>query len=122
MSAVLVGRGLELDAVLTFLDRALEGPRSLVLEGEAGIGKTTLWLEGLERARDVGFRVLRARPSQAETALPFAALADLIEPALADIVDEIPAAQGRALETALLRGEPVDAPADQLAVSLAVLP
>ena len=80
--------------MLTFLDRALEGPRSLVLEGEAGIGKTTLWLEGLERARDVGFRVLRARPSQAETALPFAALADLIEPALADIVDEIPAAQG----------------------------
>ena len=121
MAAVLVGRGLELDAVLTFLDRALEGPRSLVLEGEAGIGKTTLWLEGLERARDVGFRVLRARPSQAEAALPFAALADLIEPALADIVDEIPAAQGRALETALLRGEPVDAPADQLAVSLAVL-
>ena len=121
MAAVLVGRGLELDAVLTFLDRALEGPCSLVLEGEAGIGKTTLWLGGLERARDVGFRVLRARPSQAETALPFAALADLIEPALADIVDDIPAAQGRALETALLRGEPVDAPADQLAVSLAVL-
>jgi DNA-binding CsgD family transcriptional regulator len=119
--SVLVGRGLELDAVLAFLDRALAGPGALLLEGEAGIGKTTLWVEGLERARDMGFRVLRARPSQAEAALPFAAIADLMEPALADIVDQIPAPQGRALETALLRGEPVDAPADQLAVSLAVL-
>jgi predicted ATPase len=119
--SVLVGRGLELDAVLAFLDRALAGPGALVLEGEAGIGKTTLWLEGLERARDMGFRVLRARPSQAEAALPFAAIADLIEPALANIVDQISAAQGRALETALRQGEPADAPADQLAVSLAVL-
>ena len=38
-------------------------PAALLLEGEAGAGKTALWTAGLELAR--GCRVLRARPAAA---------------------------------------------------------
>ncbi len=52
-----------------FLDRPVEAPAGFVLEGEAGIGKSTLWLAGVEHARARGLaRALvatgggRARP------------------------------------------------------------
>ena len=42
------------------------GMAALVLEGEAGIGKSTLWLAGVEAARERGLRVLSARPAEVE--------------------------------------------------------
>ena len=39
----IVGRGVELAAVERFVDRATRSFAALVLEGEAGIGKTTIW-------------------------------------------------------------------------------
>jgi Cdc6-like AAA superfamily ATPase len=57
-----VGRDEELRSLHDLLDRPLAGEiPTLVLEGEAGIGKSTLWLEGVEVARSRGFRVLSAR-------------------------------------------------------------
>lgn len=50
-----------------------------MLGGEAGIGKTTLWEAGADLARELGLRVLVARPSGAEARLSFAALIDLFE-------------------------------------------
>ena len=48
----------ELRSVHAFLDRsAAAGMAALVLEGEAGIGKSTLWLAGVEAARERGLRV-----------------------------------------------------------------
>jgi DNA-binding NarL/FixJ family response regulator len=42
------------NAVADFLDSATAGPSGLVLEGEAGIGKTTLWLAAsVDRTRSV---------------------------------------------------------------------
>ena len=42
MAAVdIVGREVELASVHAFLERSAEGPVALVLEGEAGIGKST---------------------------------------------------------------------------------
>ena len=58
MAADIVGREVELAAIQAFLERPAEGPVALVLEGEAGIGKSTLWLTGVEAARERGFRVL----------------------------------------------------------------
>ncbi len=46
-----VGRTTETRAIVTFLDRAAISPSALFLEGEAGIGKTTVWLVALEHAR-----------------------------------------------------------------------
>jgi hypothetical protein len=61
------------------LNTAIDTPSALVVEGEAGIGKTTVWLEGLQRARQRGFTVLSARAANAQSVLAYAALADLLE-------------------------------------------
>lgn len=85
----IVGRDEELAAVSTFLDG--EFPAALVLAGEAGIGKTTVWRAGLEQARERGARVLVARPAESEARLSFAGLADLLEPVLDDALLALPA-------------------------------
>ena len=43
-----------------------QGPRALILAGDAGIGKSTLWQAGLDHARAAGLRVLTSRPAEAE--------------------------------------------------------
>ncbi len=97
----LVGRESELGAVETFLRS--ERPRALVIVGEPGIGKTTLWQAAVEQARARGARVLMARPTESESRLAFAGLADL----LADVPDELfatlPEPQRVGLDAALLR-------------------
>src|SRR5215216_2018841 len=51
MSAEMVGRDEELSSLCAVLDRTADGPAALVLEGEAGIGKSTLWRAGVDAAR-----------------------------------------------------------------------
>jgi hypothetical protein len=51
----------EFGVVENFLARARLGPAGLVIDGEAGIGKTTLWAHAVERGEALGFRVLSAR-------------------------------------------------------------
>ena len=71
--------------VEAFVGRAEGGASALVLEGEAGIGKSTLWLAGVQVARSRGLRVLLSRPAEAERGLAHAGLGDLLEDALADV-------------------------------------
>ncbi|HLB62155.1 MAG TPA: adenylate/guanylate cyclase domain-containing protein, partial [Actinomycetota bacterium] len=85
---ILLGRVSELEAVHRFVDAALEAPAALLLEGEAGIGKSTLWRAGLSLAQERGFRTLSCRPSEAEARLSHAALADLFEDAIDDEVED----------------------------------
>ncbi|WP_415853057.1 ATP-binding protein, partial [Streptomyces albus] len=55
VSPVFVGRAAELAALTDALTRAAEGaPQALLLGGEAGVGKTRLLEEFLERARAAG--------------------------------------------------------------------
>ena len=77
-------------------------PASLVLEGEAGIGKTALWVAGVEAAEAAGCTVLAARPAEAETKLAHTVLRDLLGPSFAQVSPELPAPQRQALEAALL--------------------
>jgi predicted ATPase len=72
----IVGRAAELAVLREFLERD-GGVRTLVLIGDAGIGKTTLWDAGLGAARERGIRVLSTRASSAEAQLSYAALIDL---------------------------------------------
>ena len=65
-----MGRERELAAVAGLLEAAAGGCAALVLEGEAGIGKTTFWLAGLDRAQALGYRVLSCRPAEIEASLP----------------------------------------------------
>ena len=104
----LIGREPEL-ASLAVLANAAAAPapeRALVLTGGPGVGKTALWEAGLRLAEDAGFRVLVARPDEAEARHPFAGLFDLLDGVGADVTGQLPAPQRRALEAALLRTEP----------------
>lgn len=116
MHGVLVGREIELGAVERWLASA--GPSLLEIEGEPGIGKTTLWDEGVRRAREAGALVLVSRPVEIETTVPYGALAALIEPALEAANGTVPAPRRRALEGALrLRDLPASS-LDETAVAL----
>ena len=115
-----VGRAAELTAVEALLDDAWTGTSALLLSGEAGIGKTAVWEAGVAAARLRGLRVLSCRPAESESTLPFSALGDLLEPALADALPALPTPQARALEVALQRTAATE-PADRLAVHRATL-
>ena len=119
--AALVGREAELERVDGFLTGAEVGPVVLVLDGEAGIGKTRVWQEGLRRAADRGHRALLCRPAESEAQLAFAALSDLLADALEETLPELQEPQRRALEVALLLADPGDRPVDQRAVAAGLL-
>jgi DNA-binding CsgD family transcriptional regulator/predicted ATPase len=114
---VLIGRDFEREAI----ERALESARSgtsatLALVGEAGIGKTALLDHAAESA--AGMRVLRARGIESEAQIPFAALLELVRPALG-MLERIPEPQAVALEGALaLRRGPAQ---ERFAVGAATL-
>jgi DNA-binding CsgD family transcriptional regulator len=117
---MLVGRERELATVAAFVDAIPEGPRALLLEGEAGIGKTTIWLYAVGAAEARGFRVLQARPAESEAKLSYAVLADLVGRAFDVTRAALPAPQERALATVLLRLE-TEKPADARTTATALV-
>jgi DNA-binding CsgD family transcriptional regulator/DNA polymerase III delta prime subunit len=120
MAREIVGREQEVAAVRAFVERTDSGPAALVLEGEPGIGKSTLWLAAVEHARARGISVLSARPAEAEQGLAHVGLGDLIDGVFHDVAPELPPPRRRALETALLREEAADEKIDHRALALAV--
>jgi DNA-binding CsgD family transcriptional regulator len=116
----IIGRDDEVAALHAFLEGAGGGPSALALEGEAGIGKTTLWLAAVEAARERAHAVLSARPAEAERDLAYVALGDLLEPWLDELLPLLPAPRRRALEAALLLAADEGPPADPRALALAV--
>jgi len=79
--AALVGRQRELRFLSRQLDDVLggEGCRLVLLEGEAGIGKSRLLAETTTRARVKGFVVLRGAAEELELDRPFGAIAEALE-------------------------------------------
>ena len=116
----IVGRLDELSRIDAFVDGLVDGPAALVLDGESGMGKTTLWDRGVAAARERGWRVLTIRPAQSEATLAFAGLSDLFDGAR-DVFEVLPKPQLDALDVALLRAEPVGAAPDPRAVYAAAL-
>ncbi len=101
----LIGRGDERVAVGTFLDALQAGPVALLIGGEAGIGKSTVWRAGVSSARSRSFRVLLCRPAEAEAGLSFVALADLLRGIGEDVIASLPPPQREALGVALRRAD-----------------
>lgn len=99
------------------IDAARTGRSSaLIVHGDPGIGKTSLLEQAVRGAE--GFRVLRARPLQAESELAFAGLSELLHPILG-LRDRIPDPQQAALAGALALGPAVAG--DRFAVAAATL-
>lgn len=115
-----VGRERELEAMLELLGDG-SSPHALVLTGEPGIGKTTLWETVIAAAANRGLRVLAARAGEAEARLSFVGLADLLDDVASDELAALPSPQRRALEIALLRAEPTGTPPGEQAIALGFL-
>ena len=93
------GRERELERLRELLrrDRA-----RIVLTGEPGIGKTTLWEAAIAAARERATRVLSARPAGDDSHAPYAAMTDLCDGL--DLAG-LEAPQRRALEAVVLRAD-----------------
>jgi DNA-binding CsgD family transcriptional regulator len=116
-----VGRSAELATIAAFCSAVDSWPAGLLLDGEAGIGKTTLWLTALQEARTNGYHVLSARAWQAESVLAYGAVADLlsgIDPAL---LSALPDVQRVAVDRVLFRGSGVGPDTDQHVAAAALL-
>ena len=102
----IVGRDAEIAEVQDFLAAVRGGFGALILEGEPGIGKTTVWQEARRRADASAVRVLWCRPSAAEAKFSFAGITDLLSPVGEEAFYALPGPQREALAIAMLRAKP----------------
>lgn len=120
MRAGLADRKAESEALAAFLERVAAEPGTLVLEGEAGIGKSTLLWDAAEAAAARGYRVLSAVGAPTEVRYAYAALADLLADVDAEVLAGLREEQRAALDRVLLGGS--DGPAgDERMVATAFL-
>jgi DNA-binding CsgD family transcriptional regulator len=119
MGGGILGRDDELAAIRGFVRAAEGGLTALLIEGAAGIGKSTLWEAGVEEAEAAGMQTLVARPAEAEQELANAGLGDLLAGVVDDVLPLLASPRRRALEAALLLGAPTEA-VDRRAVAVAV--
>jgi hypothetical protein len=117
-----VGRDQELVMIAEFADALATGPAALWIEGDAGIGKTTLYEAALALAGQHELRLLASRPTAAESGLTFAVLGDLLANVDDALYDDLPEPQRQALAAALLLETPADGDSvDQRAVGVGLL-
>jgi DNA-binding NarL/FixJ family response regulator len=117
--AEVVGRDAELELIGGWL--AERDPDVLVLEGEAGAGKTTLWRAGIALAQEQGVRVLSSAATGIEAQLSYTGLRDLLGEAYEEVGDDLPDPQRHALGIVLLREAPRGPPPDQGTIGVVVL-
>jgi DNA-binding CsgD family transcriptional regulator len=113
-----VGRGAEIDALQSFIERAGRVGEALVLVGDAGVGKTALLDVAARRAGSLGFSVVRAAGAEFEADISFSALHQSLLPLLNGI-EELRPLYRDALSVALGLGK--GRPPDRLVVSGAAL-
>jgi DNA-binding CsgD family transcriptional regulator len=106
---MVVGRESEVGDVGRFLVGS--EARALLLEGPAGVGKTTVWRAAIDEASRLEHTVLITRPLETETSVSFSGLTDLLGGLFDAQGDALPAPQRDALGAALLRTSPGDATA-----------
>src|SRR4029453_5602082 len=119
-AADLVGRERELAAIAEFLE-ADAAACAVVIEGEPGIGKTTVWEAAVTAAAERGFQPLRARPGGSEAKLAFSGLADLLGGARRAVVGALPPPERPAPEIPLLLEDGGGKGADRRAVAAGLL-
>ncbi|MGZ6780701.1 MAG: ATP-binding protein, partial [Mycobacterium sp.] len=121
MPVQVVSREPQASAIADFLSSVVTAPCGLTMEGEPGIGKTTLWLDAVHRAEADGFCVLAARPVAAESVLAYTSLTDMLSGIDRSVLAELPTPQRVALEHVVLRADAERPPVDQRAVAAGFL-
>lgn len=116
-----VDRLVEVRAVARFLHSAQSRPAALIVEGEAGIGKSTVWRGAVEEARGRGFRVLSARAVHGEAQLAYGTLAGVLADLDGPVVDLLPHVQRVAFDRVLRRRPEAGPATDERIVAAAVL-
>ncbi len=113
---MLVGRDAELERISRLIDDAARGRgAALVLRGEAGIGKSSL----LDHARSrTTSTVISTSGTEAESAIPFAGLGDVLRPLLG-LLDSLAEPHATAVRAVLGLAEP--RPVDRLTLGAASL-
>jgi DNA-binding CsgD family transcriptional regulator len=117
----LVGRDHELDTIRSFIAARPPSPSALLLEGPAGIGKTSLWQAGLADASRSSYVVLSCQPAATEIHLLYGGLTDLLLKHVEPVLHRLPEPQRRAVEIVLLLGGAGDESADERALAAGVL-
>jgi tetratricopeptide (TPR) repeat protein len=117
----LFGREAEFVAIDSFLNAVPAGPVALVLEGEAGIGKTSLWKRAIDEAIARSVCVLASQPTASEAPLSFAALTELLSGIPSAVLDELPPPQRRALDASVLGVDPQATVSDHRALATGFL-
>lgn len=102
----MIGRTKEFERAHRLMGQTDQGACLVVIEGPAGIGKTTVHEGVVASFAERGATVLRCRPLQNEVALARSGLLQLMDPVDAAIVNGLPAPQRRALRVALRWDEP----------------
>ena len=98
-----------------------DGPASLTITGDAGIGKTAIWTQALLDAEAAGVAVRTCRCCQSDAALSFAGLGDLFDGLDPSELAALPAVQQDALSAALLISGDSDREPGSRVVGVAVL-
>jgi predicted ATPase len=97
--ATIIGRDHEIAHIETLL-AATARASMLVIEGSAGIGKTTLLRAAAAAAAERGHRVLLFQAAEGERDFGLAALSGLLGGVVDEVLPLLPAPQARALEVA----------------------
>jgi DNA-binding CsgD family transcriptional regulator/KaiC/GvpD/RAD55 family RecA-like ATPase len=120
MADMVVGRADEVRLLDAFLADPAPEPRALLIEGEPGIGKTTLLQGLLSIASERGYPVLSCRPARSEMDLSYVGLVELLAGVDEAVVDALPAPQVRVLRMILRTQEP-QGTFDRLSLGVAVV-
>ena len=101
---LLIGRDKELTFIGSFVERAVTGGGSLLMSGDAGVGKTLLLDVVAARAAAAGIRVVRAVGAEFEAYVGFAGLNQVMHPLLGEL-QQLDATHRQALTVALGLGD-----------------
>ena len=105
----------------SFLGRATQNSRVMLVEGEIGIGKTSVLAAAQETARERGWLVLTANPAELEMPLEYTGIADLLDPLPDSLADALPVPQRRAIRVALLREDAPEPSVDLRTIATAAV-